>query len=153
MKPSATKTAAAVVVIVTALSYAPSIGKPFLWDDFPFIVTPSADRALTDIPSYFAQDQHLLYRPLRATAYTIAHALFGLHPLPYRVIAIGLHLALTLLFLSILRSIGLSPRRPNRRRRPLRSSPRARRPRREHGGGVRSCRSGFRLRGAARVVA
>ncbi len=97
-------------VVIIAASYASTIFKPFMWDDLPFILYEKGHRDLSNIPSFFAQDQHMLYRPLRSVAYTLTYAAFQYNPIPYRFIAITLHILTALLFAAIARRLGLSRR-------------------------------------------
>ncbi len=99
---------ALLIAVAVTLSYASTIAKPFIWDDLPFILYEEAHRELSNIPSFFTQGQHMLYRPLRSTAYALTYALFEYNSIAYRLIAIAFHIAVSLLFVVVARRLGLS---------------------------------------------
>lgn len=87
-----------VVLIATALSYAPNLTDYFSTDDF-LILAPA--RRLP--AGAFIWNTLLLrgpvpfWRPLMAPIYVAETWLFGLHPLPYHLVNLGLHLLITFL--------------------------------------------------------
>ncbi len=90
---------AIVIVSLCFAAYATTLQRPFFFDDIPFIVNETAHRDLANVGSFFATDQHRLYRPVRSSAYALAYAVFGLDPLAYRLVAIALH-ALCCIFIA-----------------------------------------------------
>lgn len=100
---------AALVIVSLALAvYAPTLAKPFMFDDLPFILYETGHRDLSNIPSFFTEDQHLLYRPLRSVAYTLMYAAFGYDAIAYRAVAVLLHALFSILMAGIALRCGLS---------------------------------------------
>ena len=87
-----------IVLVATALSYAPNLTDYFSTDDF-LILAPA--RRLP--AGAFIWNTLLLrgpvpfWRPLMAPIYVAETWLFGLHPLPYHLVNLGLHLLITFL--------------------------------------------------------
>jgi hypothetical protein len=87
-----------VVLIATALSYAPNLTDYFSTDDF-LILAPA--RRLP--AGAFIWNTLILrgpvpfWRPLMAPIYVAETWLFGLHPMPYHLVNLGLHLLITCL--------------------------------------------------------
>lgn len=83
--------ALAIVVVVSAVVHLPALDTWFAQDDVTFLARA---RGLEPVPWSLA-------RPLyEGVTFRVLHALFGLHPLPYHVVNLLLHLAnTTLVFL------------------------------------------------------
>lgn len=95
-----------VVLIATAASYWPNLSDYFSTDDF-LILAPA--RRLP--AGSFIWNTLLLrgpvpfWRPLLAPIYVVETGLFGLHPLPYHVVNLGLHLLITVLLYRLTRAL------------------------------------------------
>ncbi|MGI8551740.1 MAG: hypothetical protein ACR2PL_13280 [Dehalococcoidia bacterium] len=95
-----------VVLLATAVSYLPNLGDFFSTDDF-LILAPA--RRLP--AGSFIWNTLLLrgpvpfWRPLLAPVYVFETWLFGLHPLPYHLVNLGLHLLITLFLCQLARML------------------------------------------------
>ncbi|MBZ0271743.1 tetratricopeptide repeat protein [bacterium] len=96
--------------LAAAALYAASLGKPFMWDDLPFILYDESIRSIKNIPSFFATDQHGLYRPIRPALAALWYAAFEYSPVAWRALAVSLHAGATIAFAWMLTSLGAAPR-------------------------------------------
>src|SRR5690349_17490697 len=91
--------AVVLLILVTAISYAPAVRDGFVWDDTALVLRDPLIRSWRLIPEAFNHYLFLdatpsdFYRPLQRLTYTIEYALFATHPAPYHLTNIALHAA------------------------------------------------------------
>ena len=112
MKSRGISIAFALLITATAVTllYSFKLKNSFAWDDAVFIIRADDQADIRNIPGFFVTDQHLLYRPIRSTVYTLVRHFYGLRPVPYHLAGIFFHVAVTLLFLMIVYQISGSAR-------------------------------------------
>jgi tetratricopeptide (TPR) repeat protein len=96
---------AIVLVILTFITYAPALRCGFIWDDDDhFTQNPAMTsvRGLTQIWSSLAVSR---YYPLTLTTFWVERHLWGLHPLPYHAVNIGLQAVNAVLLWTLLRRL------------------------------------------------
>jgi tetratricopeptide (TPR) repeat protein len=98
---------AAVVFLVAAACYLNVVPHGFVWDDHGFILGLPQIRDLVNAPSFFAENVHGLYRPVRTLVEALAWRAFGDRPLGWHVLPPLVHGAASLLlFLVAVRIAG-----------------------------------------------
>jgi len=87
-----------IVAFCTLLLYVQKIDNEFVFDDYAFVLGDPSHTDIKNIPGFFVTDQSLLYRPLRATAYTVVYSLYGHSSKAHHLVTLFFHLAVTLIF-------------------------------------------------------
>lgn len=103
---------AALLLLLVAALYAPSLNAPFLvnWDDGAFILNnPRMEWTWENALHYLAHPFQNLYTPTPMLSLMADVAVFGNHPLGYRIHNLGAHLLATLLLFAILRKLRVPP--------------------------------------------
>ncbi|MBD3262524.1 MAG: tetratricopeptide repeat protein [Candidatus Altiarchaeales archaeon] len=89
------------ILLITFLSYANILDNRFLFDDHDFIVDWEVTRSFSNLPLFIwgavPPAHEGVYRPVRTVFYAVSYKLWGASILGYRLQAIFLHLACTLL--------------------------------------------------------
>jgi Tfp pilus assembly protein PilF len=98
----------AVLLLVIAVSYVPSLRNEFVWDDVLHIVQNPRIERWSEIPRFFAEPEGLYYRPLIFLSYAVEHAVWGLTPPAFHFTNLLLHLLNTVLLVVLLRRFDLS---------------------------------------------
>ncbi|HSG08882.1 MAG TPA: hypothetical protein VLA36_11035 [Longimicrobiales bacterium] len=104
--------APAVLVGLTFVAYAGSLGNGWVWDDFLVLVDNPALRDLTRIGDFFtdyrtgvAAEGMAFYRPLRTLLYALMIRGFGVDPIPFHALNVILHAGNTLLVFILCRML------------------------------------------------
>lgn len=91
--------------IVSVLVYLNSLPNTLVWDDHLFIEKWPEIRSINHLPALLKgsapPEQGKIYRPIRSLVYLVDYSLWGENPLGYRIQAILIHLAATLLVYGI----------------------------------------------------
>lgn len=92
------------LVVVTLITYANSLGNGFVWDDHQILVVqgetrqfPSIAQVFTSVDTVFHDERVPYYRPLHRFIHLLELRFFGLNPLPFHGVSILLHTANALL--------------------------------------------------------
>jgi protein O-mannosyl-transferase len=97
----------AVVIILTFIAFFPSLKNEFMptWDDNAYVTGNSIirDINLQSVRHMFTKQVNGTYVPLPLMTYAVEYKLFGLHPLPYHITNLLLHLLCTLLVFQLFR--------------------------------------------------
>lgn len=98
------------VLLLTALAYAPGLGGGYTFDDFPNIVDNTAlhvssINAAAWREAMWASPASDLQRPLASLSFALNHYFTGLDPLPMKVTNLSIHLCNGLLLFYLLRRI------------------------------------------------
>jgi hypothetical protein len=80
-----------VVLLLALLQFLPSLTGYFLSDDF-VLLSWTQTHSFIDVLGFFDPNTFWFYRPLVKTAYWVGQTLFGLHPLPFHLLSVLLHL-------------------------------------------------------------
>lgn len=87
----------------------------FVWDDSLVLVHNPPIRDLANLGRFFSDphtgassDAQLFYRPLRTCLYALGYQLWGMEPLGYHLLNLGLHLLNVWLLLGVLRRLGVT---------------------------------------------
>ncbi len=95
------------IVALTILAYANTLGNEFVWDDSRFIVDRPEIRSMSMAFSSLSTDNYGIYRPLRTLLYASVYSLFGLNPALYHIMSVLFHsLAGILAYLVLSKIIG-----------------------------------------------
>lgn len=106
------------VGIIAFAVYANTLESDFVWDDRPLILSDTAVRSLSNLPSFFTQDffvrheselRYGYYRPVVKTLYALEYARWGRDPFGYHLANVLLHVGCTLLVVLLLRRLGARP--------------------------------------------
>lgn len=97
--------AAAVLVLLTAISYLPALQAGFVWDDAVFTENRAVQEwgdfwAIWLSPGHIVNEGH--YWPIVYTSFWLEHKIWGLNPTGYHVVNVLLHIVNTLLLWRIL---------------------------------------------------
>ena len=96
------------LLAVTVLAYAPSLRGGFIWDDEAYI---SRNEELTSTAGlrrlWLTPGSTQQYYPFTFTAFWIEHTLWGLQPLGYHLVNVGLHAVNAMLVWVLLEFLGL----------------------------------------------
>ena len=100
--------AAASLVIITAVAYAPVLRCGFIWDDDDYVTENPTLRSLDGLKSMWI-DRHATpqYYPLVFTSFWIEYQLWGLNPAGYHVVNVLLHAAGAIACWLVLRRLGV----------------------------------------------
>jgi tetratricopeptide (TPR) repeat protein len=83
--------AGGLLLLVTLVTYLPALDGQFLWDD-DFHVTAPALRSLTGLWRIWTDPRATQqYYPLTHSAFWLAYQLWGVHPVGYHLVNVGLH--------------------------------------------------------------
>jgi tetratricopeptide (TPR) repeat protein len=95
----------ALVFLVTAVAYLPSLSGDFIWNDIDYVTSPAlrSFHGLVRIWAEIGATQQ--YYPLLHSAFWIQHRLFGDDTLGYHVVTLLLHAASAVLFALVLRHL------------------------------------------------
>lgn len=104
-----------IILGLGVITYINSFFNPFVYDDYPLIVTNQSIKSLSNIPYFFfhsfvssGQSQftflHSYYRPVIFTIYSTFYYLFGTNPFPFHIFQLIVHSVNTYLVFLILGS-------------------------------------------------
>lgn len=106
-----------IVGFIAALAYVPSLANGFALDDVPAVAQDTRIRSLSAIPDLIASPyltympvERSPYRPVTSVSYALSWALGGGRPVVFHAVNVLLHVAATLLVLSLLGALGAGPR-------------------------------------------
>lgn len=92
--------------------YSPSLNAPFIWDDEAYIVENPFIRSVSNSVQVFNHgsfgdplSKGVFYRPIQILSYRMDYQLFGLNPLGYRSVNLGIHCLNGLLLWILLRKL------------------------------------------------
>lgn len=96
---------AALLVLLTAMPYLPSLGNPFIWEDRQYLIEHPATRDLRMVTKFFVPSAYLaagwesgpVYRPLTSLTYLADQQVWGSWTAPRRAVNLVCHLAAVLL--------------------------------------------------------
>ena len=104
--------ALALLLAVTALAYAGSLGNGFVWDDHDVVEQNPLNRSTASLPQLFAMSDSITgwpathyYRPLARATYLLDYQVFGLRPWGYHLENLLLHLVNVLLLFCVARTL------------------------------------------------
>ncbi len=113
---ASTSTQLWIIVIVTCIAYINIFNNSFVWDDHDLIVNWPEIRSFSNIPSLFIKATNPnypdTYRPIRYIFSIVMYQLSGTNPIGYHIATITLHIAITLLIYTIIRSLARDTRIP-----------------------------------------
>lgn len=99
-----------VLLLVSVLVYAPTLGNGFVWDDQVVVVKNPVIRHLLPLSRFFSAEGPLKQRPLMSLSLALDRRLWGLNPFGFHLTNLLLHLlccsGVYLLGLRLLRSFG-----------------------------------------------
>jgi Flp pilus assembly protein TadD len=108
-RPKSMLVLAALLVVATFVTYVPSLGNGFIWDDDYYVTHNEHLRTLGGLGAiWFDLGAVPQYYPLTHTTFWIEYQLWGLWPAGYHLTNLLLHIAAALLWWRVLRRIGLS---------------------------------------------
>ena len=95
-------------LLATAAVYWNAVSNGFIYDDFPLLVDSISVRSVSfaNIRHIFTAAVNGTYRPLRVLTYAVGYRLWGMKPLGFHLVNIGLHLANMALVYSIVVGLG-----------------------------------------------
>ncbi len=98
---------AATVLALGLIAYAPATGGPFVFDDFPSIVTNTTSRDLARPLTVLSppRESPMAGRPIVNATLAVNYAIGGLEPRGYHVVNIALHLACALLIFALVQRV------------------------------------------------
>ncbi|HVW21048.1 MAG TPA: tetratricopeptide repeat protein [Opitutaceae bacterium] len=99
---------AALVGLAGLWAYWPALKGPFLWDDVAEIPQNPVLRDPHGLARIWLGQAGPDYFPLKSSLQWIFWHSWGNHPLPYHLVSLGLHLLAALLFLRLLRRLGVA---------------------------------------------
>lgn len=100
--------AAASLVIITAVAYAPVLRCGFIWDDDDYVTENPTLRSLGGLKNMWLDRRATpQYYPLVFTSYWIEYQLWGLHPAGYHIVNVLLHAAGVIACWLVLRRLGI----------------------------------------------
>ncbi|MCX6243620.1 MAG: tetratricopeptide repeat protein [Bacteroidetes bacterium] len=103
---------AAVIVVLTFIAFFPSLKNTFIttWDDNAYVTENHYIRELNfqSLKLMFTKQVNGTYVPLPLITYAIEYKLFGVHPLPYHITNLLIHLVCTLLVFQLLRLLKIN---------------------------------------------
>lgn len=105
-----------IIVIVTCIAYINIFNNTLVWDDHDLIVNWPEIRSFSNIPSLFIEATNPnypdTYRPIRYIFSIFMYQFSGTNPIGYHIAAMILHIAITLLIYTIIRSLARDTRIP-----------------------------------------
>ncbi|MDD4956856.1 MAG: tetratricopeptide repeat protein [Candidatus Omnitrophica bacterium] len=107
----------ALMLVLGAIIYFPSMQGGFVWDDGPLIVDNSFIKDISHVPDIFSRDwgggaglQYGFYRPLTIMTYMFNHMVFGPDAFWYHALNVLMHVAVSYaLFLMVMMLSGARP--------------------------------------------
>ena len=81
----------AVIVLLTVAAYFPALHGGFVWDDDDHLTANLAMTAPHGLRMIWSSLSVSRYYPLTLTSFWLQHRLWGLNPMPYHMVNIGLH--------------------------------------------------------------
>jgi tetratricopeptide (TPR) repeat protein len=97
-----------VIVLLGLWAYGPALRGPFLWDDLAEIPQNAALRAPGGLARIWLGQAGPDYFPFKSSLQWIFWQAWGDNPLAYHLVNLGLHLLAALLFLRLLRRLGVA---------------------------------------------
>lgn len=94
-----------IIVLLCFISFFNILGNDFVWDDEKFIVDRPEIQSFNRAIYSFVSDQYEIYRPVRTLAYATAFQFFRLNPLPYHLLSILMHSAVSVLLFFIIKKL------------------------------------------------
>jgi hypothetical protein len=89
------------VAVVAFLAYSNTLGNSLLWDDVEFITQWELPHDLSNLPLLLQgavpPSHEGVFRPLRGLFYAVSYQLWGLNPAGYRIQAVMVHVACSIL--------------------------------------------------------
>lgn len=102
----------ALIILLTCLAFFPSLRNDFLptWDDNVYVTENGMVQNLNlqSIGHMFTKQVNGTYVPIPLLTYSIEYSLFGMHPLPYHITNLILHLLCTLLVFQLFRQLKIN---------------------------------------------
>ncbi len=102
----------ALIIVLTCLAFYPSLKNDFIttWDDNVYVTSNPIIQNLNlhSIKHMFTKQVNGTYVPLPLLTYSFEYTLFGLHPLPYHITNLILHLICTLLVFQLFRLLKIN---------------------------------------------
>ena len=91
--------AISILILLTFLSYSPSLKNYFVWDDVFFIAQNNYIKDLSFLPQYFysaktysSRPNYYIYRPLRTLTFALEYKIWGLNAFGFHLTNILLHI-------------------------------------------------------------
>ena len=96
------------LALLTVAVYLPSLAGGFIWDDWVYVVAEPLIRRWDGIVGiWLAELREKHYWPLVYTSFWLEHKVWGLHPVGYRAVNLGLHVLNALLLWRLLLRLGI----------------------------------------------
>src|ERR1017187_7694998 len=83
--------AAGLLLLLTVVTYLPALRNGFIWDDDDHLTANPAMTAPNGLRMIWSSLTVSRYYPLTLTTFWVEHRFWGLNPLPYHLVNIGLH--------------------------------------------------------------
>jgi protein O-mannosyl-transferase len=100
--------AAGLLILLTVVTYAPTVRAGFIWDDESYVTENQTLRTTHGLSRiWFDTTAVKQYYPLVHTSFWLEYHLWGLHPLGYHVVNVLLHAASAILFWRLLVRLGV----------------------------------------------
>lgn len=105
-----------IIVILTCVAYINIFNNTLVWDDHDLIVNWPEIRSASNIPSLFIKATNPnypdTYRPIRYIFSIVMYQFSGTNPIGYHIATLSLHIVITLLIYTIIRSLVSNTRIP-----------------------------------------
>ncbi len=95
------------LVILTALAYAPALHAGFIWDDDNFLTQNPSIKAADGLRRFWLTTQSSDYWPLTSTTMWVEWRIWGMNAAGYHVTNVVLHIAESLLLWAVLKRLGI----------------------------------------------
>jgi tetratricopeptide (TPR) repeat protein len=103
---------ALLIIVLTCLAFYPSMKNDFIftWDDNAYVTANPIVQSLNlqSLKHMFTKQVNGTYVPLPLLTYSIEYTLFGIHPLPYHITNLIIHLLCTLLVFQLFRLLKIN---------------------------------------------
>lgn len=97
--------ASALIVLLTIVAYLPALRGQFIWDDDDHLTKNPAMLSVEGLKQIWSSLAISRYYPLTLTSFWLQYRLWGLDPLPYHAVNIGLHGVNAVLLWTLLRRL------------------------------------------------